>query len=83
MLLSQRGFAVDSDALETVRKEFTQEKMDIEKFLQKEVKDFMGDTPINLNSPEQLSWLIYSRKPINKQEWPIVFSPYMGDTAVS
>ena len=76
----QRGFAVDSDALETVRKEFTQEKMDIEKFLQEEVKYFMGDTPINLNSPEQLSWLIYSRKPINKQEWPIVFSPYMGDT---
>ena len=23
----------------------------------------MGDRPINLNSPEQLSWVIYSRKP--------------------
>ena len=76
----QRGFAVDNDALETVRKEFTEEKMEIETFLQKEVRDFMGDTPINLNSPEQLSWLIYSRRPINKQEWPIIFSPYMGDT---
>jgi len=29
----------------------------------------MGDTPINLNSPEQLSWVIYSRKVYNKQTW--------------
>ena len=26
----------------------------------------MGDTPINLNSPEQMSWVIYSRKPKDK-----------------
>ena len=25
-----------------------------------------GDTPINLNSPEQLSWVVYSRKVIDK-----------------
>ena len=29
----------------------------------------MGDTPINLNSPEQLSWVIYSRKVKDKTYW--------------
>ena len=29
----------------------------------------MGDTPINLNSPEQMSWVIYSKKPIDKAMW--------------
>ena len=29
----------------------------------------MGDTPINLSSPEQMSWVIYSRKPKDKPMW--------------
>ena len=32
----------------------------------KETRYLMGDTPINLNSPEQMSWVIYSRKPKDK-----------------
>ena len=47
------GFCVDVDTLNNVKKEFTTEKKEIETFLQSEVQDFMGDTPINLNSPEQ------------------------------
>jgi hypothetical protein len=47
----------------------------------------MGDTPINLNSPEQLSWVIYSRKVIDKTEWANRIDPYMTDadfrTAIS
>ena len=39
----------------------------------------MGDTPINLNSPEQLSWVIYGRKVIDKQYWAILIDPYMTD----
>ena len=73
----QKGFYVDVHRLNEVRDEFTQEKKEIEEFLQKEVRDFMGDTPINLNSPEQLSWLIYSRKPKDKQKWCVTFSPHM------
>ena len=38
----------------------------------------MGDTPINLNSPEQMSWVIYSRKPDNKALWANLFTPYMS-----
>ena len=57
----RNGFRVDVAKLSSVKEEFTKEKKEIEEFLQAEVRDFMGDTPINLNSPEQLSWLIYSR----------------------
>jgi DNA polymerase I-like protein with 3'-5' exonuclease and polymerase domains len=37
----------------------------------------MGDTPINLNSPEQMSWVIYSRKPKDKTQWANSFDPRM------
>ena len=62
----QRGFSVNLNILEEVRKDFTKEKSEIEEYLKEQVRYFMGDTPINLNSPEQLSWLIYSRKPKRK-----------------
>ena len=34
----------------------------------------MGDTKINLSSPEQLSWLIYSIKPKDKKQWARIFN---------
>ena len=40
----------------------------------------MGDTPINLNSPEQLSRVIYGRKVIDKPDWATLIDPYMPDT---
>ena len=41
------------------------------------VQNLMGDTPINLNSPEQMSWVIFSRKPHDKSMWANNFTPYM------
>jgi len=41
----------------------------------------MGDVTLNLSSPEQLSTLIYSRKPVDKTAWINKFDPYMGQTA--
>ena len=76
----QRGFTVDTDALDGVRIQCEQEKQDIEKRLNKQVKELMGDTPINLNSPEQMSWVIYSRKPLDKTMWANSFTPYMDTT---
>ena len=74
------GFAVDMDALEDVRTQFQEEKAQIERDLQIHVSELMGDTPINLNSPEQLSWVIYSRKPLNKTQWANDADPYMSPT---
>ena len=73
----QRGFTVDRAALEQVREEFTNERDTIVKELELQVHKLMGDTPINLSSPEQLSMVIYSRKPKDKSTWPTHFSRYM------
>jgi len=75
----QRGFKVDLDALENVRQEFEQEKCQLIDDLQVHVRKVMGDTPINLNSPEQLSWVIYGRKVIDKHDWATLIDPYMPD----
>ena len=75
----QRGFKVDLSALDDVRTEFEQEKQQLETDLQEHVRKLMGDTPINLNSPEQLSWVIYSRKVKDKQYWGNAIDPYMDD----
>lgn len=74
------GFKVDDARLAEVKEQFTTEKQDIENRLQEMVRDLMGDTPINLNSPEQLSWVIYSRKPKDKARWAASITPNMSDS---
>jgi DNA polymerase I-like protein with 3'-5' exonuclease and polymerase domains len=73
----QRGFKVDLSVLADVQKEFEQEKLELEESLQSHVRKVMGDTPINLSSPEQLSWVIYGRKVIDKIDWSAKIDPYM------
>ncbi len=75
----RKGFKVDQNKLNEVRQEFEQEKKDIEERLNKQVRELMGDTPINLNSPEQMSWVIYSRKVKDKATWANYFHPNMHD----
>jgi DNA polymerase I-like protein with 3'-5' exonuclease and polymerase domains len=76
----QRGFKVNLDALEDVRQEFEQEKQQLLRDLEEHVREIMGDRPINLNSPEQLSWVIYSRAVQDKKVWPSLFEGRMDDT---
>ena len=74
----QRGFAVDLSVLEQVKQEFTEERDTLVSSLEAQVRYLMGDRPINLNSPEQLSWVIYSRKPKDKKAWPDMFDQRMN-----
>ena len=67
------GIRVDRSALQEVRLEFEKEKAEIEDRLQRKTRDLMGDTPINLNSPEQASQVIFSRRVHNKKEWADLF----------
>jgi len=67
------GIRVDRDALQEVRLEFEKEKAEIEDRLQRKTRELMGDTPINLNSPEQASQVIFSRRIHNKKEWADLF----------
>jgi len=75
----QRGFSVDTIKLDEVRQEFEQEKRQLIDSLQQHVRTLMGDTPINLNSPEQLSWVVYGRKVLDKQYWGNAIDPYMSE----
>jgi len=76
----QNGFKVNRAQLEHVRTEFETEKAQLERDLFAYVRTLMGDTPININSPEQLSWVVYSRKPKDKNAWATAITPYMSDT---
>ena len=68
------GIAVDLDALQEVRKEFEHERATIETRLQDKIRGLMGDTPINLRSPEQKSKVIFSREVNNKKDWKDLFT---------
>ena len=74
-----RGFSVDMEALDAVKKEFEDERKQLNTDLFTHVANLMGDTPINLNSPEQLSWVIYGKKVKDKTEWANSIDPYMSD----
>ena len=67
------GIRVDLQELERVRHDFEKEKAEIEDRLQKKVRELMGDTPINLNSPEQMSQVVFSVSVRNKKEWAELF----------
>ena len=71
--MKQSGMKVDRTALDAVRKEYEEERGAIQSRLQMQVREVMGDTPVNLNSPEQMSQVIFSRKPHSKDEWPNLF----------
>ena len=72
------GIRVDRGALDLVRKEFEEEKADLEDSLQGDVRSYMGDTPINLNSPLQLSEVVFSRRINERKEWAGLFEHTKG-----
>ena len=72
-----RGFVIDKKSLLEVRTEFENEKNELLYELEIQTKELMGDTPVNLSSPEQLSAVIYSRKPKDKGVWSSCFTKYM------
>ena len=78
--MNRTGIAVDRNVLSEVREEFNRERNDLINELDGIARDVMGDYPLNLNSPEQLSWLIYSRKPYDKKNWADNFDDYMSKT---
>jgi len=61
--MERNGINVNLDDLKEVEKEYRAEFAYLKQKIDKIVYDKMGDTKINLGSPEQLSWLIYSKKP--------------------
>jgi DNA polymerase I-like protein with 3'-5' exonuclease and polymerase domains len=72
--MERNGIYIDMQELASVEKEFAQEKNILEKRLYEIAQSVMGDTPVNLNSSEQLSTVIYSRSVNDKAKWREVFN---------
>jgi len=75
----RNGIKVDLEILDEVRKEFENEQRTLKQELDKDIQQLMGDTKVNLSSPEQLSWVVYSRKPRDKNLWANSYNEYMKD----
>ena len=72
--MERNGININIEDLNNVEREFRAEFAYLKQKIDKIVYKQMGDTKINLSSPEQLSWLIYSLKPKDKKEWSKIFN---------
>ena len=72
--MERNGININIEDLNNVEREFRAEFAYLKQKIDKIVYKQMGDTKINLSSPEQLSWLIYSMKPKDKKQWAKIFN---------
>ena len=72
--MEANGININLEDLSKVEKEYRAEFAYLKQKIDKIVYKQMGDTKVNLSSPEQLSWLIYSRKPKDKKHWAKIFN---------
>lgn len=68
------GCYIDKPALEQVKQEYIKELNELEKGIRTKIHDLMGDTPINLNSPDDMNLLFYGRMVIDKEDWGTTFN---------
>ena len=72
--IEQNGIKVNLNTLVTIRQEYETELSELDTKLQRMAQNAMGDTPVNLASPDDRSILLYSRKVKDKSIWSIVFN---------
>ena len=72
--MEQNGLKINTDTLASIRSEYEEELFTLERRLNKLATDAMGDTPINLDSPDDRSKLFYSCRVLDKKTWAGVFN---------
>ena len=72
--MERNGINIDVPGLDDVEQQFKEEFGTIAQRIKTIIWEQMGDTPINPGSGEQLSWLIYSKKVIDKKKWAEMFN---------
>ena len=72
--MEMNGIQIDLDALHDVETKFKTEYDELREKIDTIIWERMGDTRINPASPEQLSWLIYGVKVIDKKKWAEAFN---------
>lgn len=68
------GVKIDMDALQDIKTEYMAELAQLDIDLDALIQGVMGDTPINLDSPDFRSKLLYSRAVKNKKVWKEKFN---------
>ena len=72
--MERSGISIDKATLNQLEKEYREEHAELEKRLTELAREALGDTPFKLSSNDDLSMLIFSRKPKNKKRWAEVFN---------
>ena len=72
--MERNGLKINLDTLEEIRQEYQREMDELEVRLERLARDAMGDTPVNLSSPDDRSVLLYSRRVKDKKTWSRIFN---------
>src|SRR5210317_253840 len=72
--IESNGLKINKETLDQIEKEYMDEMSMLETKLNRLAKSAMGDTPINLASPDDKSLLFYSRKVKDKSLWSLTFN---------
>lgn len=73
--IESNGIAIDVNSLKSLEDEYRAELQTLKSDLSGIVKEVMGNAAeINLDSPEQLSQVLYSRRVTDKKKWKEVFN---------
>ena len=72
--IEQNGIKINKTTLAKIREEYEQELFQLERRLNELAANAMGDTPVNLDSPDDRSMLMYSCKVVDKKNWASIFN---------
>jgi DNA polymerase I-like protein with 3'-5' exonuclease and polymerase domains len=72
--MERNGINIDTKELRKLETQYTKEKIELEEKLQNLARYALGDTPFSLSSNDDLSMLVFSRKPLDKREWAEEFN---------
>tara|TARA_R100001163_G_scaffold3495_4_gene5158 strand:- start:919 stop:2484 length:1566 start_codon:yes stop_codon:yes gene_type:complete len=72
--VERAGIKIDIEALDKLEHDYRTEYAELERELNKLAADALGDTPFKLSSNDDLSMLIFSRRPKDKKQWAKVFN---------
>ena len=72
--MESNGIFIDDNALQQVENDFQQEYDSLRIQIDESIYEKMGDTSINPSSPEQLSWLLYGVRVMDKKKWAVQFN---------
>lgn len=72
--MERSGINIDRQALQDLKLKYTLEYNRLQYMLQELAQEVMGDTPVNLDSPEHISQVLYGFKVKDKEDWAEAFN---------